>query len=131
MRPATAALAIVVLMAPGGNAAVAQDAAREVTLSLPRPLAAGDTPFLEVQVGPVARGRTIGITTATGQPLGTVAPFGGRAGADAGTFTVPVPRDAARDGRLTVRLTISQPDGSTRAPSAEEVRGVKLGTAPR
>lgn len=130
MRLAAAAFAIVALMAPE-TAAVAQDVAREVTLNLPRSLAAGETAFVEVQVGPVARGRTIGMSTASGQSLGTVSPFGGRPGADAGTFTVPVPANAVENGRLTLRLTISQPDGSTRAPTPDEVRGVKLRIAPR
>ena len=59
MRPAVAALALLAHLALNGNAAFAQDAARNMTLELPRPLAANETAFIEVQVGPIGRGRTI------------------------------------------------------------------------
>ncbi|MEA2911636.1 MAG: hypothetical protein QOJ15_3717 [Bradyrhizobium sp.] len=130
MRPAAAALALFAHLALNGNAAMAQDAARSMTLELPRPLAAGETAFIEVQLGPIGRGRTIEVTTAAGQPLGTISPFGVRTGQDAGTYPLPVPEDAIRDGRLSVRLTISQPGGSARAPTADEVHSVKLGVGP-
>jgi hypothetical protein len=127
MRRAVIALALLAHLALNGNAAMAQDAARNMTLELPRPLAAGETAFIEVQVGPIGRGRTIEVTTASGQPLGVVSPFGVRTGQDAGTYPLPVPNDAIRDGRLSIRLTISQPGGASRAPTADEVRSVKLG----
>jgi hypothetical protein len=130
MRPAVVALALCAQLALNGNAAMAQDAARSMTLELPRALAASETVFIEVQVGPIGRGRTIEVTTASGQPLGVISPFGVRAGQDAGTYPLPVPQDAIRDGRLSIRLTISRPDGPPRAPSADEVRSVKLGVGP-
>jgi hypothetical protein len=130
MRPALAALALLAHLALNGKAVLAQDAAQSMALQLPRPLAANETAFIEVQLGRIGRGRTIEITTASGQPLGTVSPFAVRTGHDAGTYPVPIPKDAIRDGRLSIRLTISQPGGSPRAPTAEEVRGVKLGVGP-
>jgi hypothetical protein len=130
MRPAVVALALFAQLALNGNAAMAQDAARSVTLELPRALAASEIAFIEVQVGPIGRGRTIEVTTAAGEPLGVVSPFGVRPGQDAGTYPLPVPKEAIRDGRLSIRLTISQPGGSSRAPTADEVRGVKLGVGP-
>jgi hypothetical protein len=130
MRPAVVALALSALFALNGNAAMAQDAAQSMTLQLPRPLAANETAFIEVQVGPIGRGRTIEVTTAAGQPLGVVSPFGVRAGQDAGTYPLPVPKEAIRDGRVSIRLTISQPGGSSRAPTLDEVHGVKLGVGP-
>jgi hypothetical protein len=68
----------------------------------------------------------INVTTPSGQPLGTISPFGVRRGQDAGTYTLPVPPDAIRDARVSARLTISQPGAPPRAPTAQEVRGVKL-----
>jgi hypothetical protein len=127
MRPAAVAFALLAHLALNGNAALAQDAAQSMTLELPRPLAANETAFIEVRVGPIGRGRTIEVTTASGQPLGVVSPFGVRTGQDAGTYPLPVPKDAIRDGRLSIRLSISQPGGAPRAPTTEEVRGVKLG----
>jgi hypothetical protein len=130
MRRSVVALALLAHLALNGNAALAQDAARSTTLELPRPLAAGEIAFMEVQLGPIGRGRTIEVTTASGQPLGVVSPFGVRTGQDAGTYPLPVPNDAIRDGHLSIRLTISQPGGPPRAPTADEVRGVKLGIGP-
>jgi hypothetical protein len=37
-----------------------------------------------------------------------------------------VPASAIENGRLALRLTIRQADGSTRAPAPDEVRGVTL-----
>ena len=39
---------------------------------------------------------------------------------------ITVPSSAMHDGRVTVRLTISQATGPPRAPTAQEVRSVKL-----
>ena len=127
IRPAAIAVALLALLAQSvqaqnGSAA----AAREMTLALPHSLAAGETAAIEVQVGPISRGRVVNVTTANGQPLGTISPFGVRAGQDAGTYTLPVPPEAIRDGRVAIRLTISQAGGAPRAPTAQEVRGVKL-----
>jgi hypothetical protein len=130
MRPAVAALTLLAHFVLNGNTALAQDAALSMMLALPRPLATGETAFIEVLVGPIGRGRVIEVTTASGQPLGTVSPFGVRTGQDAGTYPLPVPQDAIRDGRLMIRLTISQPGGAPRVPTADEVRGVKLGMGP-
>jgi hypothetical protein len=38
----------------------------------------------------------------------------------------PIPPDAVRDGRIAVRLTITQYGAPPRPPTAEEVRGVRL-----
>jgi hypothetical protein len=116
-----AAVALLALLAQAGSSAFAQD----LTLSLPRPLRAGETAFIEVQVGAIGR-REIDVTTAAGAPLGTISPFGVRPGQEAGTYPLPVPNDAIRNGRISIRMTISDPEGSPRVPTAEEVRGVKL-----
>jgi hypothetical protein len=123
MRLAAAAVALLALVAPQ-NAAQGQRADSEIVLNLPRPIGAGETAFIEVQVGPIGRAQ-IEVTTDTGRPLGTLSPFGARAGQDAGTFTLPVPPSALRDGRIAVRLTVRQGD-SRRPPTVQEVRGVRL-----
>jgi len=120
-----------------GQAAPAQEAhamAQSLSLALPHPLGAGETAWIEVELGAISKGRVVTVTTATGQPLGTVAPFGAHPAQSGGsyTYTLPVPAAAIRDGRVDVRLTISQPGGPPRAPTAQEVRGVKVGVgAPR
>ena len=130
MRPAVAALALSAHLALNGNAASAQSAARDMTLQLPHPLAPDETAFIIVQVGAIGRGQEIEVTTAAGQPLGVVSPFSVRAGQEAGTYPLPVPRDAVRDGYLSLRLAISQFGAPSRAPTAEEVRSVKLSVGP-
>jgi hypothetical protein len=97
-----------------------------MTLALPHPLTAGGIAWLQVQVGPIGRAEEIDVTTAAGQRLGTISPFGVRSGQAAGTYTLPVPADAIHDGRLSVRFTISQAGTAPRTPTAEELRGVKL-----
>lgn len=133
-RAATAALAFVALLAAAGWAqnAPAQGVgatARELTLVLPNPLRDGETAGIEVHLGPIARGRVVTVTTASGQPLGTLSPFGTRVGEDAGTYTLPVPPDAIRDGRVAIRLAITQAGGPPRPPTAQEVPSVRLITS--
>jgi hypothetical protein len=132
MRRAAAMLALLALLAHNADAAPAQQPTQDIVLALPHPLGAGETAFIEVQVGAVGAGREIGVTTASGQELGVISPFGVRAGQDAGTYTLPVPNDAIRDGRVAIRLTITG-GGTARAPTAQEVRSVKLkiGAGPR
>ena len=131
MRTSAAAIAMVLIAASGlGFAQTAEVAAsRDITLTLPHPLAPGELAWLSVQVGRIGPGQEIDVTTASGQSLGTISPFGLRLGREAGTFTLPVPADAIRDARIVVRLTISQAGAPPRAPNAEEVRSVTLGVA--
>jgi hypothetical protein len=133
MRRAAAlaiALGLIALLAHGARAQDMSTAAQNLTLALPHPLGAGESAFIEVQLGAISRGRVVTITTAAGQPLGTVAPFGASHSAQGSggyTYTLPLPAAAIRDGRVDIRVTISQPGGAPRAPTAEEVRSVKVG----
>jgi hypothetical protein len=122
MRRSIGAFALLALLAQTGMAAPAGD----MTLVLPHPLRPGEAAWLEIEVGPIQRGQEIDVTTASGEELGVISPFGVRTGQSAGTYTLPVPSSAIHDGRVTVRLTISQAAGSPRAPTAQEVRSVKL-----
>jgi len=130
MRRTAVALALLELLAHHAEAAMAQETARVMTLVLPRPLAKGSLAWIDLQLGRLGPGQEIDVTTATGRNLGTISPFGMRVGQDAGTFTLPVPADAIVDGRLTIRLAVTQ-SGAARAPTPEEVRGVTLKVAPR
>ena len=117
-------LALLTTLIQEGSAALAQD----VTLTLPHPLAAGETAWIEMQVGPIGR-QEIDVTTALGRQLGVISPSSARAGQDAGTFALPVPPDAIQDNHITVRITITQSNRPPRIPTAEEVRSVKLNIA--
>lgn len=133
-RAAAAALAFVALLARAGWAQTAPTqggtatTAQELTLALPHPLRGGETAGIEVHLGPIARGRVVTITTAAGQQLGTISPFGTRVGENAGTYTLPVPPDAIRDGRVAIRLAITQAGSPPRPPTAQEVSSVRLVT---
>lgn len=126
MRLTACGIAVLALLAQPADGAMSQTmAAPDIVLTLPRALRAGETAFVEVQVGPIGR-REIDVATASGRPLGTISPFGVRAGQDAGTYTLPLPADAIAGGRVVLRLTISQPGGAPRPPTADEVRSVTL-----
>jgi hypothetical protein len=121
MRRAAAALALLMLLTQG-----AQAGEKAMTLVLPHPLRAGESAWIEVHVGPIQHGRQIDVATASGEQLGRISPYGVRPGNDAGTYTLPVPPGAIRDGRISIRLTISQFGGPPRTANANEVHGVKL-----
>jgi len=126
LRPAAAALGLLAILVLGGGSAVAQ----ELTLALPRPLRPGDLAWLEVELGPVGRGREVIVATASGQTIGVISPFAIRTGQDAGVYTLPLPEDAIAAGRVTVRLTITQPGGAPRDPTGQEVRRVAVVVSP-
>jgi hypothetical protein len=119
MRRLAAAYILFALLAQSGHAA-----ADDVTLVLPHPFRAGETAWIEVQVGAIGH-QEIDVATASGKMLGTISSIGVPSGRDAGTYTLPVPADAIRDGRVSIRLMITQ-FGKTRAVTAQEVRSVKL-----
>lgn len=123
MRPAAAAFALLALLAQGGTAVSAQD----MMLALPRPLHAGEIAWIEVKVGPIRRGQEIEVTTAASRQLGVISPFAVREAQDAGTYALPLPAELIDDGRLSIRVTITQLGGGPpRAPTAQEVLSVKL-----
>ena len=122
MTRVAAAFAVLMLMAQCGRAAACQD----ITLVLPHPLRTGESAFIEVQVGRIGPGQEIDVTTAAGRPLGTISPFGIRHGHAAGTYTLPVPRDAMAGDRIRVRLAITRAGAPPHAPTPDVVLGVTL-----
>jgi len=122
MSRVATALALALLIAQ-----VACAATRDYkTLMLPHPPKPGETAFVEVRVGALPTGHEIELTTDTGRMLGVISPHGIRPGRDAGIYTVPLPANVIRDGRVRVRLTITRAGAPPRAPSVDEVRGVRL-----
>jgi hypothetical protein len=99
--------------------------AREVMLTLPHALRQGETAWLLVEVGAM-NGDQILLTTQDGKPLGMISPYGTRSDQTTGTYTVPVPADAFHNGRVALRLSVSQASGAQRAPTADEVNSVRL-----
>jgi hypothetical protein len=102
----------------------------EQTLTLPHPLAPGARAWLEVQVGALAPGQRVRVTTLAGEPIGTIAPFGPAERRQSGVYSLPVPPDALHDGVLSVRVTVIQSNAAPRAPAATEVESLRLLSAP-
>ena len=100
-------------------------AARTVTLTLPHALRAGETATLLVSVGVIPKGARIRITTPSGRNVGTISPYGIRAGREAGTYTVPLPAHAIRGRRVCVLLALVFGD-TRRAPEEHEVKRIRV-----
>ena len=120
------AVASLVLLALLTLPACAAAAGGETVLVLQHPLRAGESVWVAVEVGVIQRGQEILVSTTSGLVIGTVSPFGIRAGQEAGAYVLPVPAEAVRDGRLSLRLRITRFDGPPRAPTAQEVKSLKL-----
>ncbi|QQP96755.1 hypothetical protein [Lysobacter enzymogenes] len=54
------------------------------------------------------------------------APHGPHGERGSGTFVLPVPAEAIRDGRLRVRLSVTRAGAPAREPQADEVQALKL-----
>jgi hypothetical protein len=109
--------------------ACASSPSGEVLLALPRALEIGDVVTVVVEVGALQRGQEIVVTTLSGQPIGTLSPFGIPAGQAAGSYALPVPAGAVRDGKLSLRLRLIGA-GTPRAPTDREVKGLKVSITP-
>ena len=101
---------------------------RTVSLVLPHALREGETATLVLKVGVVPRGAEIVVKTASGQLLGVISPHGVPAGHELGTCPVPLPADAIAGRRVSVRISVDL-YRSQRAPTKQEVRGVRVGVA--
>ena len=99
-------------------------AGRKVTLSLPHPLARGETVWLIVGVGAIGH-KQLHVTTADGRELGTITAYGPKAGSTGGTYTLPVPADAIAEDHLTILLNIIEGE-TEHAATEHEVIGVRV-----
>ena len=98
---------------------------RVVNLVLPRSLSENEGVAVELKLGVLARGAEIQVETTSGRMLGVISPYGIRAGNEAGTYTMPVPRDAISNQRVSLRITLIN-NRSKRAPTTKELRTVRL-----
>jgi hypothetical protein len=98
----------------------------ERTLTLPHSLAPDVNAWLEVQVGPLAPGQRVRVTTQAGELLGAITPFGRTERGQAGTYTLPVPPDAIHGRALSVVVTIVEANKPPRAPTSAQVQSLKL-----
>jgi hypothetical protein len=103
----------------------------ERTLTLPRPLKDGAHAWLEVQVGPLAPGQRVRVTTLSGELLGAISPFGPTERRHSGLYSLPVPADAIRNGALSVRVTITDANKPARTPTDAEVQKPEIADSRR
>ena len=129
MRSFLVTLVCLVLMVYSAGAADEKMEA-DMNLTLAHALQANEMASIEVQLGLLAPGREIEVTTVAGRKLGVISPYGARPGQEAGIYTVPLPADVFVDGRVTLRLLVDQPGGrAPRVPTTDEVRSVHLKVA--
>jgi hypothetical protein len=104
----------------------AENGGLERTLTLPHELAPGAIAWLEVQVGPLAPGQRVRVTTRDGTLIGVISPFGPAARQQASVHSLPVPPQAIHGDTLSVIVTVTEGDKAPRAPTPVEVPSLKL-----
>jgi hypothetical protein len=97
-----------------------------VELTLPHGIAADEVVGLKVSVGPLPPGARVRISTDKGAQVGVVSPPGARQAQQPATYTLLLPKGAVVDGRVRLRLEISEQGAPPRAPRPGEVEDVKL-----
>ena len=123
-RAMLAACALIALLAQG--ASVPATAAPTTVLTLPRPPAAQEAVWLSVRVGVLQRGARVLVFSDEGTLLGAISPFAIPPGHEAGTYTIPLPENAVRDGRVVVRLVVEDRKHAARPATGGEVEDVGL-----
>ena len=121
--------ALAVMLAVGGLASPYADVAetsRVFELAIPRPASPQQSAYLSVEVGVIAKGTEIDITTPSGMLIGTVSPFAIRPGQPAGTYVFPLSPDTIQNGRIIVQLAVRRAGAPTHAPAADEVPKVTV-----
>jgi len=99
---------------------------RVVNLVLPRNLNADEGVAVELKLGVLERGNEVRVETISGKLLGVISPYGIRSGNQAGTYTIPVPAEAISNNCVSLRIILVRHSRGKRAPTAQEVRSVKL-----
>jgi hypothetical protein len=120
-RVAAAAFALLALLVRPADAAT-----RAITLHLPHALMAHQALVATVQLGAVPRGTTILVRTADGRLLGAISPYAIVPGHEAGSYTVPIPADAVKDGEVTLLVGVETSPTLMRAPRTDEVESGSL-----
>lgn len=95
-----------------------------IELTLPRAAADDEAVWLQIQIGVLAHGTVIRVSSSNGELLGSVSPYGSARGAPSPTYLVPLPKTAVVNGSIRVRLTVNEPGKPSRAPRADEVENV-------
>jgi hypothetical protein len=127
-RPLSIALLVVGLAGLAASMLRAEGSAM-IDLVVPRTAVRGDTVRVQVTVGPLPRGARLVLSSANGEILGAVTPFG-PAGNRATTATVAITRSAVIDDHLRLRVQVVEPGASPRAPNSGETAALKIVVLP-
>jgi hypothetical protein len=98
---------------------------RTMTLTLPRAAATGEAVHLHLVAGVLPRGARVVVRLPNGQIAGTATRYGGRTDQPAGEYIIPLPPEAIRNGKVTLRVEVEE-DGTAREPKSGEVRKLEL-----
>lgn len=120
-----AVLALVALLAQPAPV----PAGRVVILTLPHALRVGESAWLEVELGTLARGQQIMVTTVDGRLLGHIAHYGSARDRAGSVYPLPLPVEVISKGRVSLRLSVERGD-SRRAPTKGELKNVRLKIMP-
>ncbi|HEY2094568.1 MAG TPA: hypothetical protein VGJ81_22130 [Thermoanaerobaculia bacterium] len=107
------------------HAGSAAPAERVVTLTLPSAAATTGRIAARLTVSPLPRGTKLTVRLTDGQIVGAVQPYG-RNAERGGSYTIPIPSEAAAAGKVTLRIELRESSGVQRAPNKEELRRVEL-----
>ena len=103
-----------------------QEAALTLTLTVARAPAPGEAIRVRVSAGVLPHGARIIVRTADGKIAGAVAPYGIPPGSKAGVYTIPIPAQEVKDGKLSLSFELKDRYGSVRAPTRDEVEGAEV-----
>jgi hypothetical protein len=124
---------LTLLVASLGGAWAGDCAAQEgnvIELRVPRTPGPNEAVELQVTTGSLPPGARLEVLAERGESYGAAAPFGPRR--DKGTTaTVPIPKSALTDGRVRLRLQVTEPGAPPRAPRPQELRSLNLVIAPQ
>jgi hypothetical protein len=99
-------------------------------LPLPRAIKSGEDLVARVSVGSLKAHLRIIVRIRNGEIAGTISPFGAQERHGPAIYTIPLSAGAVRDGVVRLLVEVEDKNAGTRAPTAEEVRGITLAYVP-
>ena len=95
-------------------------------LPLPRAIGPDEALVARVSVGPLKAHQRIVVRIRNGEIAGTISPFGAQARQGSGVYTIPIPKNAPKDGQVRLLVEVEEKNAPTRAPTSDEVRSITL-----
>jgi hypothetical protein len=99
---------------------------RPIAVPITRPLASGETAFLEVVVGELEHGVEIDVRREDGRLIGVISPFGARSSKAGGTYSIPIPAELLVGTSLALVFVVEKQGCPNRPPTRKEIPNVRL-----